>query len=168
MPIGPTSPVETAQIKFVRHFCDLTLNGFEPPVGTRRVEELLDAQYGHQAPRTYNKNLSILRDFFKFVVIRGELHGDPTLAIERARARGVHRTTFTPDQIRAVIANQDDVRDRLAVRLLLDFGLRKGALAAVQFKHFDHYRRRLVIFTKGEKVREVPIPSKPSGTTSSG
>jgi hypothetical protein len=42
------------------------------------------------------------------------------LAIERARARGVYRTTFTPDQIRAIIASQEDTRDRLAVRLLLD------------------------------------------------
>jgi integrase/recombinase XerC len=147
--------------KFVRHFVDLELRDFEPPIGTRRVEEFLDSQYGEQAPRTYNKNLSILRDFFKYSVLRGELHGDPTLAIERARARGVHRTTFTPDQIRAIIASQEDVRDRLAVRLLLDYGLRKGALASVQVKHFDHYRRRLTIFTKGEKVRELPIPSKP-------
>lgn len=147
--------------KFVRHFMDLELKDFEPPAGTRRVEEFLDGHYGEQAPRTYNKNLSILKDFFKYAVLRGELHGDPTLAIERAKARGVHRTTFTPDQIRAIIASQEDVRDRLAVRLLLDYGLRKGALAAVQFKHFDHYRRRLTIFTKGEKVRELPIPSKP-------
>jgi integrase/recombinase XerC len=147
--------------KFVRYFLDLKLGDFEPPVGTRRVEEFLDHQYGELAPRTYNKNLSILRDFFKWAQLRELIHGDPTLAIERARARGVHRTTFTPDQIRAIIASQDELRDRLAVRLLLDYGLRKGALAAVQFKHFDHYRRRLTIFTKGEKVRELPIPSAP-------
>lgn len=147
--------------KFARFFLDVELKDFEPPAGTKRVEEFLDHQYGSLAPRTYNKNLSILRDFFKFQVLRGEMHGDPTLAIERARARGVYRTTFTPDQIRAIIASQDDVRDRLAVRLLLDYGLRKGALANVQFKHFDHFQRRLTIFTKGEKVRTLPIPSKP-------
>jgi integrase/recombinase XerC len=147
--------------KFVRYFCDLELKDFEPPIGTRRVEEFLDHQYGSLAPRTYNKNLSILRDFFKYAQLRELVHGDPTLAIERARARGVHRTTFNPDQIRAIVASQDELRDRLAVRLLMDFGLRKGALAAVQFKHFDHYRRRLTIFTKGEKVRDLPIPSPP-------
>src|SRR5829696_6527907 len=147
--------------KFVRYFCDLQIADFEPPVGTRRLEEFLDHQYGENAPRTYNKNLSILRDFFKFEVLRGELRGDPTLAIERARSRGVHRETFNASQIRAIIASQDDARDRLAVRLLLDFGLRKGALKAVQIKHFDHYQRRLTIFTKGEKVRTLPIPSKP-------
>jgi integrase/recombinase XerC len=146
--------------KFARFFLDVELEGFEPPAGTRRVEEFLDHQYGQLAPRTYNKNLSILRDFFKFQAVRGEMHGDPTLAIERARARGVYRTTFNADQIRAIIASQDEIRDRLAVRLLLDYGLRKGALAAIQFKHFDHFQRRLTVFTKGEKVRTLPIPSK--------
>lgn len=152
---------EASLDKFVRYFMDLELKDFEPPVGTRRLEEFMDAQWGKKAPRTYNKNLSILGDFFEHKVIRGELHGDPTTPIERARNRDVYRTTFNADQIRAIIASQDDMRDRIAVRLLLDFGLRKGALTAVQFKHFDHYQRRLTIFTKGEKVRTLPIPSKP-------
>jgi integrase/recombinase XerC len=144
--------------KFVRYFLDLRPEDFEPPIGTRRVEEFLDAQYGDRAARTYNKNLSILRDFFKWAVLRGELHGDPTLPVERAKARGVYRTGFNTDQRRAIIASQEDLRDRTALRLLLDYGLRKGALTAVQFKHFDHHRRRLTIFTKGEKIRELPIP----------
>lgn len=150
---------ESCLDKLARDFPDLQITDFEPPVGTRRLEEFLDDRWGAGAPRTYNKNLSILRDFFKFQVLRGELHGDPTLSIERARARGVYRTTFSNDQSRAIIAAQEDLRDRIALRLLLHYGLRKGALKAVQFKHFDHTRRRLTIFTKGEKVRQVPIPS---------
>jgi integrase len=78
--------------------------------------------------------------------------------IERAKARDVHHETFTPDQIAAIIGSQEDRRDRICLRLLLHYGLRKGALRAVQIKHFDHVRRRLVIFTKGQKVREVPTP----------
>ncbi len=149
---------EGALDKFARYFPDLTLADFEPPVGVRRVEEFLDAQYGEREPRTYNKNLSILRDFFRHHVVRGALHGDPTLPVERARSRQVYRTTFTDDQRRAIIASAVGRRDRLALRLLLDYGVRKGALQAVQFKHFDHQRRRLTIFTKGRKVRELPIP----------
>jgi integrase/recombinase XerC len=91
-------------------------------------------------------------------VRRGRLQGDPTLLIERARSRQVLRTTFSTDERRAIIAEQPLRRDRITLRLLLDYGLRKGALRAVQFKHFDHQRRRLTIFTKGQKVRDVPIP----------
>lgn len=149
---------ESGLDKVARYFPDLRIEDFEPPAGTERLEEFLDAQWGAGAPRTYNKNLSIVKDFFRFEIMRGRLHGDPTMAIERARKRGVHRETFTNDQLRAIIASQEGRRDRLCLRLLLDYGLRKGALQAVQFKHFDHQRHRLVIFTKGEKVREVPIP----------
>jgi integrase/recombinase XerC len=144
--------------KLARYYADLELSSLEPPVGTERVEEFLDHQWGHRQPRTYNKNLSILRDFFKFQVLRGKLHGDPTLAIQRARSRDVHRTTFSVEARAAILASQESLRDRIAVRLLLDYGLRKGALGAIQFKHFDHAQRRLVIFTKGEKVRLLPIP----------
>ncbi|MGH2912758.1 MAG: tyrosine-type recombinase/integrase [Solirubrobacteraceae bacterium] len=51
-----------------------------------------------------------------------------------------------------------EARDRVALRLLLDYGLRKGALRSVQIGHFDRQRCRLTIFTKGRKVRELPIP----------
>jgi site-specific recombinase XerC len=144
--------------KLARYFADLELQELEPPVGTERLEEFLDHQWGHREPRTMNKNLSILRDFFKFQVLRGKLHGDPTLPIERAKNRDVLRETFPGDVRRAIVAAQVETRDRLALRLLFDYGLRKGALRAVQFKHFDHQRKRLTIFTKGEKVRDVPIP----------
>jgi hypothetical protein len=63
-------------------------------------------------PRTYNSNLSVIKDFFKYLVARGELHGDPTLTIERAKARDPHRETFSVDQFRAIIASQDELRDR--------------------------------------------------------
>lgn len=150
--------VESSLDKLARHFADLELDDFEPPIGTERIEEFLEHQWGSKAPRTYNKNLSYMREFFKFQVVRGRLKGDPTLIIERAKARGVHRTTFNADQRRSIIASQDELRDRLALRLLLDYALRKGSLKQVQFKHFDHVRKRLTIFAKGGKVRNVPIP----------
>jgi site-specific recombinase XerC len=145
--------------KLARYFTDLELADFEPPVGTERLEEFLDDTWGKRAPRTYNKNFSILRDFFKFQVLRGRLHGDPTLGIERAKKRAVYRSTFTEADRIAIVSQQESRRDRLALRLLLDYGLRKGALQRVQFRHFDHQERRLTIFTKGETIRQVPIPS---------
>jgi site-specific recombinase XerC len=149
---------ESGLDKLARHFPDLQLEDFEPPVGGERLEAFLDAQWGEGAPRTYNKNLSIVGDFFLWAVRHGRLHGDPTTLIERARSRQVYRTTFTADQRRAIIAEQESRRDRICLRLLLDYGLRKGALRAVQFKHFDHQRRQLTIFTKGAKVRALPLP----------
>ena len=144
--------------KLARYFADLEIGGLEPPVGTELLEEFLDAQWGASAGRTYNKNLSILRDFFKYHVLRGNLHGDPTLPIERAKRRDVHRERFTSDQRNAILAGNPDLRDRLCLRLLLDYGLRKGALRAIRFEHFDHQRRLLTIFTKGGRVQRLPVP----------
>lgn len=144
--------------KLARHFTDLEIEAFESPVGTERLEEFLDHQWGHREPRTYNKNHSILSDFFRFQVLRGALRGDPMLPITKAKARGVYRTTFTKDSRLAIFAANPTQPDISALRLLLTYGLRKGALQTVRFEHFDFYRRKLTIFTKGETVQTVTIP----------
>lgn len=149
--------VECVLDKFARFFPDLEMEDFEPPRGTELIEEFLDQQWGSGAPRTYNKVLSYHTDFFKWARLRGKLHGDPCLAIARAKPRDVAREVFSEDHEQAIIAAQPSRRDRLCLHLLLVLGIRKGALRAVQFKHFDHARRRLTVFTKGGKVRALPI-----------
>ncbi len=149
---------ESCLDKLARHFPDLNVEAFEPPAGAELIEEFMDERWGDQAARTYNKNHSMLSGFFKWEVRRGKLHGDPMLLVTRAKPRGVYRETFTPDARRAIFAANPDAPDSLALRLLLTYALRKGALQRVQFRHFDFARRRLTIFTKGGKVQEVPIP----------
>lgn len=46
------------------------------------------------------------------------------------------------------------------MRLLLTYGLRKGSLRAIRFKHFDHQRRRLEILAGDLKAGELPIPQE--------
>src|SRR6185312_11915223 len=103
------------------------------------------------------KNLYILKDFFKWACLRDKLHGNPTLALEPHKERDVHRETFSESEVLAILAGQESFRERICLRLLLFYGIRKGALCAIQFKHFDHNRRRLTIFSKGGKIRELPI-----------
>jgi integrase/recombinase XerC len=52
-----------------------------------------------------------------------------------------------------------DLRERVALKLLLMMGLRKGELAAVRFRDFDLGRRRLRVHGKGGKIRNTPIPT---------
>lgn len=144
--------------ELVTYFPTSVIDDFEPPDGTRMVEEFMTALWGDRAPRTYNKNLSTVHDFFVWQVRRGRLHGDPCLSIERAKPRQVHRTTFSVEQRQAILAANTGLRERLALRLLLDYGIRKGALQRVQLEHFDLATRRLVVFTKGQKVHRLPIP----------
>jgi site-specific recombinase XerC len=147
---------ESCLDKLARYFADKELLDFEPPMGTEWLEEFIDETWGEQSARTRAKNVSILKGFFEWAVLRGKLHGDPARPIRPPRKRGVERTTFSPDQERAIFA-QNDRRDRLALHLLLKAGIRKGALQSVQFRHFDHAQRRLTVFTKGGTVQKVPI-----------
>jgi integrase/recombinase XerC len=149
---------EATLAKFVVYFVGLELSDFEPPAGTTRIEEFLDEFWSEAKARTYNKNLSIVRDFCKHHRIRQRMDRDPTEAIEPRKEQTPYRTTFSPDQRRAILAAQTDLRDLIALRLLLEYGLRRGSLLAIQFKHFDHVRKRLTIFAKGGKVRSLPIP----------
>ena len=149
---------ESCLDKLAREFPDLRLEDFELPVGAVRLEEFLDNRWGGGNPGTYNVNLSILSDFFRWQVRRGRMHSNPCLMIERAKKRQPYRSTYTSDQRRALLAENDDLRDRLAIRLMMFNALRKGSLRVIQFKHFDFGRRRLTIFAKGGKVRNVPIP----------
>jgi integrase/recombinase XerD len=148
--------------RLVEFFTDLELADFEPPIGTTRVEEFLDAWWGADkaAPRTYNVQLSVVKDFFKWQVAHGRMHANPVLAIERAKVRDPHREVFNADQFRAIIASQDDLRDRIVLRLMLVYGLRKAELRAVRFKHFDHVRLTITVFGKGGKVSMLPIPDQ--------
>lgn len=149
---------ESSLDKLARHFADLRVEDFEPPVGTERLEEFLGVQWGKAAPATFNVHLSVLRSFFGFWQARGRLAADPTKPIEKARKRERYRATFSDSDRRAVIAAASSVRDRIALRLMFDCGLRRGALKAIRFKHFDHQRKRLTIFTKGSKVRSIILP----------
>lgn len=155
---GSYRKYEAVLDKLARYFPRPEIGDFEPPVGTQRIEEFMDAHWGDKEPRTYNSCLSVVKDFFKYQTVLGALHGDPTSAIERAKARDPHRETFTTDQFRAIVASQNDVRDRIVLRLLLTYGLRKGSVRAVQFKHFDHVRKTVTVFAKGDTVRTLPLP----------
>ncbi|MGZ4347965.1 MAG: site-specific integrase [Gaiellaceae bacterium] len=152
---------ESCLDKFARFFCDLELSDFEPPIGTERLEEFIDEEWGERSARTRAKNISVLKGFFEWAVLRGKLHGDPARPIRPPKKRGVLRSTFSDDERAQILAAGPDPellhRDRCALRLLLTYGVRKESLRLVQFRHFDHNRRRLTIFTKGAKVRTLPI-----------
>lgn len=130
---------------------------------TADEREMLDAlkRWGERSARTRAKNISVLKGFFDWCVLRGRLHGDPARPIRPPKKRGVHREAFSDDDRTLIVAAGPDPeqlsRDRCALRLLLTYALRKESLRRVQFSHFDHNRKRLTIFTKGAKVRTLPI-----------
>ena len=56
-----------------------------------------------------------------------------------------------------LIAAAKTARDRLAVIVLLDCGVRKSELAGIRVRDFDLARRTLTVFGKGQKERVLPL-----------
>jgi len=142
------------------HYPELAVADFEPPRGAELLEQFLAKRWGRSAPRTYNKNLSILSDFFKKQVLNEELRRDPTMSIERAKKSAVYRTVFTTEQRDAIIAAAANERERIALKLLLHYGIRKGTLQRVRFAHFKRDAGVVWLFTKGDKVQKLPVPDE--------
>jgi len=149
---------ETMLDKLARYFPEHDISDLEPPEGRELLAQFLDETWGGAKARTFNKNLSMVKEFFKWLRLQDLMVGDPTIALERHKARDVARETFSEDDCELIIEAQPSRRDRIALRLLLNFGLRKSSLRAVQYKHFDHEKRWLQVFSKGEKINWLPLP----------
>jgi integrase len=139
---------------------DLELADFEPPVGTTRLREFIDARWGDSAPRTRKKVRSVLMSFFKWAQAEFKVHANPVAAIRSPRLRDVERELFATDDVSRIVAAQAELRDRVALKLLFLMGLRKGELAAIRYRDFDLGRRRLRVHGKGGKIRQTPIPTE--------
>jgi len=142
---------------FTASHSGLLLSDFDSTQGVATVEQHLSERYGLLAPRTYNKGLSVLTNFFGWYADRAVIGRNPAKTIEPAKARPVHRRTFTDSEVIQILTSNKAPRDQIALRLLLFFGIRKGALRGIRFEDFKPESHELTIFTKGEKFQTLQI-----------
>lgn len=127
---------------------DLELAAFEPPDGTTRLREFIDARWGDAAPRTRKKVRAVLMSFFKWAQAEFKLQGNPG---------GPHPLASTPGRrARAVLRGGRRPYRRRATGA----ALRKGELAAIRYRDFDLGRRGLRVNGNGGKIRHTPIPTE--------
>jgi integrase len=139
---------------------DLELADFEPPAGTSRLREFIEACWGDAAARTRVKVEAVLMSFFRWAQSEFKVHGNPVLPMRTPRPSDVKRPLFQPDVVNRLIAAQPQLRDRVALKLLVLAGVRKGSLAQLQLKDFDLGRRRLRVRTTGRAVQYLPLPTE--------
>src|SRR4051794_3569663 len=116
---------EAILAKLAIDHADLELADFEPPIGTTRLREFIDARWGGAAPRTRKKVRSVLMSFFKWAQAEFKVHGNPVVAIRSPRLRDVERELFASEDIAHIVEAQAELRDRVALKLLPD-GAAKG------------------------------------------
>ena len=156
---GSYRKYEAVLDKLARYFPDLEIGDFEPPVGTHRVEEFMNTPLGRQGTADLQL-LPVGRPGTSSSTRPSSVPSTATLpSLSNGRRRVIPtRETFSRDQFRAIIASQDDLRDRLALRLMLTYALRKGSVREVRFERFDHVRKTVAVFAKGGTVRTLPLP----------
>lgn len=124
------------------------------------VVDLMDT--GHSAA-TVNKKLSVLRSFYKFMLMRGHLALDPT-----SKVKGPKRTKSLPQFVREkemdnLLDNMtfgDDYagrRDHMILLLLYSTGIRLSELVGLDTDSVDFYTSTLKVLGKRNKERIIPF-----------
>lgn len=141
-------------------FSDLELSDFEPPVGKERLRECWDHHWGDKSGRTRKKVRSVWVSFFDWAIREGRgIHGNPARMLTSPKARGVKREPYSEDFVTKTIVHADYLPDRLGLRLVLKYALRRAEIAGVRIRDFDFERRTVTVSGKGGKVRSVTIQS---------
>jgi site-specific recombinase XerD len=99
---------------------------------------------GDVAPATRNHRLIVARGFFRFLCRSGEIEGDPTGHIERAKVPrssklrlGIHDLERALGRLELCPPDWRQVRDNTLIRLLFYTGLRVSEVREVDFGQID-------------------------------
>lgn len=113
--------------------------------------------------RTVARRLSALRTYYNFMVDRQGMAANPAADIQAARPPRTLPRALRPDELAAVLdapldsADFTEVRDRLALIILYDAGLRASELAGLRDADIDLRRRELKVLGKRNKERIIPF-----------
>lgn len=139
------------------HYADLQLNDFDGKHGTNLIRDFLRHRYSDVAGQTWNTRVATLKAFFKWAFEEGRIETSPAAIIRYRSVGESERHAHSPAKIEAIVAAQDQRRDRIGVQLLGRMALRKNELRVIQFKHINPDTRELTVFGKGGTVRRLPI-----------
>ena len=128
---------------------------------------LLRRWLAHLATRGYARTsiarkAASVRSFYRFLNARGVLEANPAVLLSAPRLPSRLPAVLRQTEARALVEapQRDDgygVRDRAILELLYGTGLRVSELCRLDVQDVDLERRRVRVFGKGGKEREVPI-----------
>ena len=119
---------ESTLARFVAEHAHLELADFEGAEGADRVLEFVARRWGDAAPGTRRKVLSTFSSFFAWAARFDRVSANPMSKLDRPRRRRVERHAHSPAKVKAIIAAQPALRDRVALSLLARLALRKNEL----------------------------------------
>jgi site-specific recombinase XerD len=135
----------------------LTLADREPLEVT--VDDLRDVidLWANREARTRAKVTSVIRAFWTWAEEQDHVPFSPAAKLRRPRAPRKSAPLLPLNTDARLLNATKQPRDRCALLLLLDAGLRRSELSGVRVHDIDLSRRQITVFGKGQKSRVIPL-----------
>jgi integrase/recombinase XerD len=125
-------------------------------VSTEDLREVIDT-WAMRHARTRAKVTSVIRAFWVWAEEEGHVAFSPASKIRRPRAARKTAPLLPAHVDELLLSCARTSRDRLALLVLLDCGVRRAELGGIRIRDFDLARRQLTVFGKGQKERVIPL-----------
>ena len=126
------------------------------------IATLVDKNY---KPTSVNRKLSSVKGFFRFVKLTGQREDNPTQGLRNLKSPKRLIRTPTQDDLRILLEDLPfgegfkGLRDRMMMTLLYLTGMRRSEIISLRAEDVDVRSGYLRIIGKGNKERQLPIPS---------
>jgi integrase len=111
------------------------------------------------ARETRRRNRQTLLGFYRWAALTGRVESNPVEALPIVKAEQPHPRPAEDAEYHEALSRAED-RERLALRLAAELGMRRGEVARVHTRDVQGVagNRELVVLGKGGKIRRLPVP----------
>lgn len=125
------------------------------------VQAFISAERARTSPATANLSLSVVRALYEYLHRLGYVETNPAAGVSKVKAASPIVQSLTGEEVTRLLKACDKtftgVRDKAAILLMIDTGLRASELCGLDVADLDTSRRTLIVHGKGGKLRTVPI-----------
>lgn len=153
--------IKSRRYKMVHLAALLMPSGPEDVTTEQIVQVFARQQWKPETRKAYRNTIS---SFFRWLHKSGRRSDDPSLDVPRVKKPHAHPRPC-PDRYIAVAMEMATSSERLMIRLGAECGLRRGEIARVHSDDVvaDSAGRSLIVRSKGDKQRIVPLPDDLAG-----
>jgi integrase/recombinase XerD len=117
---------------------------------------------GGLEPQSLARTLVTVRNLYKFLILDGHIHHDPTVNVETPRAWQTLPKFLTKEEVERLLEEPDvttdeGLRDRAMTELLYASGLRVSEMVSLKLSDVDLDAGLVTCLGKGSKERRVPV-----------
>jgi integrase/recombinase XerC len=115
--------------------------------------------------RSVNLKLSALSSFSEYLLKNDLIASNPVLKVHRPKQNKRLPEFYTGEAIENYFNSETDahnflkLRDRIVVEVLYITGMRRAEISSLKIVDFDKGRSLFRVTGKGDKTREIPVPS---------